>query len=226
VDQPSEFWQRFEPAGSTASPPYHDRYPATMPDGRVLVLPLRQLPHAPDTAVASMISTQASFEVERAVVGWMAEPARPLEPEVVVGMPTLGLLYARALAERLGMANWVALGYSRKFWYDDALAEPVSSITSPGQDKRVYLDPRMLGRLDGRRVLLVDDVVSTGTSAVAAMRLLRKTNAKVVGMAFAMLQTERWRPRLAAEDPAWPALVRGVFATPSFERRADGWWPT
>jgi adenine/guanine phosphoribosyltransferase-like PRPP-binding protein len=220
-----EFWQQFEPPGSAADPPYLDRYPAVMPDRCVLFLPIRPLPHAPDTAVASMISTQASFEVERAMVGWMAERVRPLEPEVVVGMPTLGLLYARALAEQLGMASWVAVGYSRKFWYDEALSEPVSSITSPGQARRIYLDPRMLGRLAGKRALLVDDVVSTGTSAVAAMRLLAKTEARIVGMAFAMLQTERWRERLAVEDAGWPALVRGVFRTPSLERRADGWWP-
>jgi adenine/guanine phosphoribosyltransferase-like PRPP-binding protein len=220
-----EFWQRFEPDGAPLEPPYVDRYPAVMPDGRVLILPLRQLPHAPDSAVASMISTQASFEVETAMVGWMAEIARRLEPEVVVGMPTLGLLYARPLAERLGMTNWVALGYSRKFWYDDELSAPVSSITSPGQEKRVYLDARMVGRLTGKRVLLVDDVISTGTSAIAAMRVLGKVDAPVVGMVFAMLQTERWRERLAEADAAWSGLVNGVFRTPQFERGADGWWP-
>lgn len=190
-----------------------------MPDGRVLLLPIRELPGG--GAVASMISTQASFDVERAMVGWMAETVRTLEPEVVVGMPTLGLLFARALAEWLGHANWVALGYSRKFWYDDALSAPVSSITSPDQSKRVYLDPRMLPRLNGRRALLVDDVVSTGTSAAAATDVLAATRTEVVGMAFAMLQGERWRARLGPRAE----LVCGVFATPLFERHADGWWP-
>jgi hypothetical protein len=40
-----------------------------------------------------------------------------------------------------------------------------------------------------------------------------------------MLQTERWWERLAEANPAWPGLVRGVFRTPAFERRADGWYP-
>ena len=220
-----EFWQRFEPPEAATPPPYVDRYPARMPDGRVLVLPLRQLPAAPDTAVASMISTQASFEVERAMIGWMAELAAPLRPEVVVGLPTLGLLYARAVAERLGMANWVALGYSRKFWYDEALSMPVTSITSPDQAKRVYLDPRMLGRLAGRRILVVDDAISTGTTAAAALALLSRVDAPVVGLLFAMLQSDRWRARLAALDPAYPALVHGAFVSPLLERRPDGWHP-
>lgn len=212
-----ELWQRFERADAWRPAPYQDRYPARMPDGRVLVLPIRELPGG--GGVASLISTQASFEVERALVTWMAE--RVEDADVVVGMPTLGLLYARALAERLGHTNWVALGYSRKFWYDEALSAPVSSITSPGQAKRVYLDPRMLPRLNGRRALLVDDVISTGTSAAAAMDVLAKTETQVVGMAFAMLQSDRWRERLGARTE----LVRGVFATPLFERKEDGWWP-
>ena len=196
-----------------------------MPDGRVLVLPLRQLPGAPGSAVSSMISTQLSFAVERAVVDWMVAIARDLAPDVVVGMPTLGLLYARAIAERLGHPSWVALGYSRKFWYDDALSTPVSSITSPDQTKRVYLDPRMLPRLEGRRVLLVDDVISTGTTALAALSLLAKVDAPLVGLLFAMLQGNRWQARLGGGDPSWPTLVRGAFATPLFERQADGWHP-
>jgi adenine/guanine phosphoribosyltransferase-like PRPP-binding protein len=220
-----ELWQRFEPPEAASPPPYGDHYPAVMPDGRVLLLPLRQLPSAPDRAVASMISTQLSFAVERAIVEWLTAIARTLEPDVVVGMPTLGLLYARAIAERLAMSNWVALSTSRKFWYDDALSVPVSSITSPEQSKRLYLDPRMLPRLTDRRVLLVDDVISTGTTAVAGLTLLGLVEAPVVGLLFAMLQGNRWRERLLEHGPAWPPRVRGAFATPLFERRPDGWYP-
>ena len=46
-------------------------------------------------------------------------------------------------AAALFAAGILVLGYSRKFWYDEELSAPVSSITSPGQVKRVYLDPRM-----------------------------------------------------------------------------------
>lgn len=216
-----ELWQRFDPPAAAAPPPYQERYPAVMPDGRVLYLPIRQLPGSSDCGVADMISTQLSFEVERAVTGWMVEIARRVEPEVVVGMPTLGLLYARTIAEQLGMPNWVALGYSRKFWYEEALSAPVTSITSPGQEKRIYLDPRVLPRLTGRRVLLVDDVVSTGTTAAAGLSLLARVDCNVGGMLFAMLQGERWREKLGEGA----RLVSGAFASPLLTRRTEGWFP-
>lgn len=214
-----QFWQDFEPAPASPLEIHVDRFPAPMPDGRVLLLPLRQPPADPHHAVASLIATQASFVVERALVGWLAEAVRVFAAEIVVGLPTLGLVVARPLAERLGHGNWVAAGYSRKFWYDEALSVPVSSITSPGQEKRLWLDPRMLPRLAGRRVLLVDDVISTGTSIVAALALLETAGVAPVGIAAAMLQTTRWQARLPADAPP----VAGVFATPLFRRAAQGW---
>src|SRR3712207_1322803 len=101
----------------------------------------------------------------------MAEAARPFAPEVVVGLPTLGHVFGPLVAETLGHTNRVAPGYSRKRWYDPALSVPVASSTAP--DGRVmWLDSALLPRLARRRTLLVDDVVSTGSSAKAGLALL------------------------------------------------------
>lgn len=215
---PDVFWQDLAETPHVTAP-YADRVSTRLPDGRWLLQPLRPLPDDPSRAVASLISTQASFAVERALTGFLVGAARPLAPEVVVGLPTLGHVFARAAAERLGFPNWVALGYSRKLWYDDRLAEPVASSTSPDAGKRLWLDPRLLGRLEGRRVLVVDDVVSTGISAAAAFALLARAGVRPVGLAVAMAQGDRWLGRLAGLP-----VVAG-FSTPLFARREDGWWP-
>lgn len=215
---PDVFWQDLAAAPHVTAP-YGDRVSTRLPDGRWLLQPLRPTIEDRDLGVASLISTQASFPVEHALTGFLADAARPLAPDVVVGLPTLGHVFARAAAERLGFPTWVALGYSRKLWYDDALSEPVASSTSPDAGKRLWLDPRMLGRLAGRRVLVVDDVVSTGVSAVAALRLLDRAGFPAVGLAVAMAQGNRWTGRLAGV-----AVVAG-FSTPLFARRSDGWWP-
>lgn len=217
------FWQHLYPgpAGDSAGlpgPPYADRFPVPVGGGLVLDLPLRTLPEG-DRAVASIIINQASFVVVDRFADALAGLGRELAPDVVVGLPTLGLTLAPKVAERLGHANYVPMGYSRKFWYDEALSEPVSSVTTPTQPKRLYLDPNLIPRLAGKRVVIVDDVVSRGTTVTAARRVLDRAGAATVGALAIMGQTERWKSVLDGLP------VRTVFTTPLFERRTDGWWP-
>jgi adenine/guanine phosphoribosyltransferase-like PRPP-binding protein len=215
------YWQELTPeipARFAAKPPHRYGYPVTLPCGRILVLPLRQLPDG-GHAVASLIANQASHLVVAALAEHMATQARAFDAEIVVGLPTLGLAFASLIAERLGQLRYVPLGYSRKFWYDDALSEPVSSITSPETGKRLRLDPNLLPLIEGRRVVLVDDAISTGATAIAAVRLLRTIGADIAGMVVAMKQTNRWEAATA------PLPVRAVYGCPLFQRGEDGWIP-
>ena len=220
------YWQELTPdipARFSATPPYRFGYPVHLPCGRILVLPLRRLPDGNRGAVASLIANQASTIVVAALADHMAAEARALDADIVVGLPTLGLAFASLVAERLGQSRYVPLGYSRKFWYDDALSEPVVSITSPEAGKRLRLDPNLLPLIEGRRVALVDDAISTGATAVAAVRLLRKARAEVAGMIVAMKQTNRWEAEVAALST--PLAVRAVYGCPLFQRSDEGWMP-
>ena len=221
------YWQHLLdgwPAGTAPQPPHRFDYPVRLPDGRVLVLPLRALPEG-GRAVASLIANHASFSVVAALADQMTDLARAAGAGLIVGMPTLGLTFAPLVAERLGHERYVPLGYSRKFWYDDALSEPVFSITSPAGEKRIYLDPNALPLLEGKRVCLVDDAVSTGSSALAAHRLFARLGVELAAVVVAMKQTTRWEAPLAAVSPALVASVRAVFGCPLFARAADGWVP-
>jgi adenine/guanine phosphoribosyltransferase-like PRPP-binding protein len=219
------YWQNLTPeipARFSATPPYRFGYPVSLPCGRILVLPLRRLPDG-NRAVASLIANQASNIVVAILADHMATQARALGAEIIVGLPTLGLAFASLVAERLGHQRYVPLGYSRKFWYDDALSEPVASITSPEAGKHLRLDPNLLPLIEGRRVALVDDAISTGATAVASVRLLQKVGAEVAGMIVAMKQTNRWEAPAAAL--AAPLAVRAVYGCPLFLRSDAGWIP-
>lgn len=218
------YWQTLEEHAPPPAPPYRFGYPAPLPDGRALVLPLRRLPDGAH-AVASLIANQASFTVVRALAEHMTALARAAEPDVVVGLPTLGLAFAPLVAEGLGHARFVPLGYSRKFWYAEALSEPVSSITSPDAGKRIYLDPNQLDLLRGRRIVIVDDAVSSGRTIAAVARLFARLRLEIVAVVVAMRQTESWRGPLAAVDPALPERVHGVLSCPRFRRDPEGWVP-
>jgi adenine/guanine phosphoribosyltransferase-like PRPP-binding protein len=99
----------------------------------------------------------------------------------------------------------------------------MTSITSPGAVKRLYLDPRMLPLLDGRRVALIDDVISTGRSIIAGLDVLARAGIMPVAIGAAMLQSDRWRSALAARG--MESRVRAVFATPMLSRSGEGWLP-
>lgn len=126
-----EFWQDIHPPGSLShgGEGFASLYPAVLPDRREIAFPIRVLPGGGDRAVASLIVNQASFAVEDALAGVMAEQAAHFAPQVVVGVPTLGLPLAGNVARRLGHARMVALGTSRKFWYEERLSVPLRSIT-------------------------------------------------------------------------------------------------
>jgi adenine/guanine phosphoribosyltransferase-like PRPP-binding protein len=210
-----EFWQHFEAPPDAASDMFTATYPAEMPDRRRLVLPLRDLG---SHAVAGLIVNQASFPVLDRLTAWLADIARLHDAEIVVGLPTLGHLLAAGVARALGHANWVAPGTSRKLWYDQGLSVPLASVTAPDAGRRLWLDPRLVDRVRGRRVLVVDDVVSTGASALAALALLRIAGGAPVAICAAMLQGDRWRETLPRELP-----VQGVFASPLFAGVVGGW---
>jgi adenine/guanine phosphoribosyltransferase-like PRPP-binding protein len=218
------YWQELThevPPRFATRPPFRFGYPIRLPDSRVLVLPLRELPKG-DTAVASLIANQASNAVVAALADQMALLAREFYAERVIGLPTLGLAFAALVAERLGHSRYVPLGYSRKFWYDDSLSEPVTSITSPGAEKRLRLDPNLLPLLEGR-IVVVDDAISTGATALAAIHLLERVGARIAGIVVAMKQTNRWEAVTATLPRV--LTVRAVFGCPLFHRGDDGWWP-
>jgi adenine/guanine phosphoribosyltransferase-like PRPP-binding protein len=203
---------------------FSTHYPVRLSDGCGLSLPLTPLPGG-DKAVALLMSSQTSFRVERHIVQRMTHLVHAMAPEAVVGIPTLGLTYARAVAEAIGLPGYVALGHSRKFWYDDALSEAAVSVTSPDQTKRVYLDPALLARVHGRRVVVVDDVLNTGNTMASAIRLLQKAQANVIAIVAVLTEGWDWHGALARIDPAMPGLVHALGHIPIFGRTETGWAP-
>jgi len=188
-----------------------------MRDGSWLRLPLRDYG---DFAIAGFIANQASFIVLDTLVGWITQDIAGLGVEVVVGLPTIGHVIGAGVARALGHQNWVAAGSTRKLWYDEGLSVATQSVTAPEQGRRMWLDPRLMGRLCGRRVLLVDDVVSSGSSARAGIALLQRAGIVPAALAVAMIQGEAWRQEWEARIPVYAA-----FSTPRFRRLEDGWQP-
>jgi adenine/guanine phosphoribosyltransferase-like PRPP-binding protein len=192
---PELFWQQVLPSDA----PTAGGYPARFDDGRILLLPIRHLPDGKH-ALASLIINQASFEVVDALASSLASKLAPYAPDIIVGLPTLGLTLASAVARWLGHTRYIPLGNSAKFWYRAQWSVPLSSVTTPEQQKRLYIDPRMLPLLQGRRIALLDDVISSGVSMRSALDLLALCGVRPTVLGTAMLQSELWKQPLSGWD--------------------------
>ncbi|KXV35672.1 phosphoribosyltransferase [Gluconobacter thailandicus] len=208
------FWQHFAP-DEDLSAPYTDRFRVRFAAHR-LDLPLRVLPDG-QKAVSSLLVNQASFPVMDALSENLTEIARSLAPDLIVGMPTLGLGLAATIARACGLERYVPLSTSRKFWYDERLSAPLSSITSPDKTKRLYLDPNLLPLLEAaERIVIVDDVVSTGVSLEAGVRVLAAIGVSPCAALCVMTQSKRWQGKFS-----FP--VMSCFSSPLFKRVGGGW---
>lgn len=142
----------------------------------------------------------------------LAELLRPVRPEVVVSAATLGIPVAIGVSRMLGLDDYVILQKSRKVHLGDAFSESLTSITSHGE-QALLLDRRRLPAVQGKRVVFVDDVISTGGSVAAALRLLDRAGAHVVGIGTLLVEGQEWRDRLGERAQ----IVASLGSIPLFD---------
>ncbi|MFK7857862.1 MAG: phosphoribosyltransferase [Granulosicoccus sp.] len=221
-----EFWQRIEPPGTYELQPdrgFQTAYPASFSDGSQLLLPIRERDGG-KYALASLIINQANFAVVDALASALADQLIEKQIQLLIGIPTLGLTLAEATARNMGHDRYIALGTSRKFWYDDALSVPMRSVTSPGQQKQLFIDPRLLPLLTNKRIAVVDDVISTGSSMVAALSLMERCGVQPLAIGCAMRQSDVWHDALARTLPGIERCVISPLTSPQLIAHPDGGW--
>jgi adenine/guanine phosphoribosyltransferase-like PRPP-binding protein len=111
----------------------------------------------------------------------------------------------------------VILHKTPKIHLGETWAEPVYSITTD-KPQRLRMDPARVAAVRGRRVAVVDDVISTGASLSSALRLVRRMDAEPVVIGTLMTEGGGWREALGTDA----ALVRTLGAMPLFHPDGAG----
>lgn len=135
--------------------------------------------------------------------------------DIVATVATMGIPLAVEVTRHLGLDQYVVLHKTPKIHLADAVTETVRSITTDA-DQRLLFDRARIPVVAGRRVAIVDDVISTGASTGAALRLLRRVGAEVVAIGTIVTEASKWRTALG-EDAV---MVRALGSIPVF--RPDG----
>jgi adenine phosphoribosyltransferase len=148
----------------------------------------------------------------------LADLLRPAEPEIVASAATLGIPVAIEVSRALGLDDYLILQKTPKIHLEDAMSAPLRSITTGG-DQRLLLDLARRCAVNGRRVAFVDDVISTGSSTVAALSLLRGAGAQMVVVGTLQTESDTWKASLGDDAP----LVKTLGRIPVFAA-ADGGW--
>ena len=164
--------------------------------GEMIELPLIEAEGGRAIALLMVIDRGMRF-VERAGRA-LAERFAPLKPDLIVGSATLGIPVAMEVTRALGIDQYVILQKSPKFHLADALVEEVRSVTST-EVQRLLLDREAIFRLQGKRVIVVDDVVATGSSMAAAMRLVRRAGAEIIAAGTILSEGQAWRRALGRD---------------------------
>ncbi len=108
------------------------------------------------------------------------------EHDIIVTAESKGIPLAYEMA-RIGCRNYVVARKGVKAYMTDPISVEVKSITTDHVQK-LYLSGEDCRNLKDKRILIVDDVISTGESLLAIEELLHRVGGKVVGKACVLAE--------------------------------------
>jgi adenine phosphoribosyltransferase len=175
------------------------------------------IPITEDLAIALLVEWDHGVRFVEKAAAELAEKLEPYKVDLVVAVATMGIPLAIEVTKALGLNDYVILQKTPKLHLRDAITEPVRSITT-GAQQRLLFDAAKVDFVKGKRVALVDDVISTGASMRAALNLLHKVGAEPVVIGTLLTEAATWRRELADTVE----LVHALGAIPVFRRDSSG----
>lgn len=102
------------------------------------------------------------------------------EYDIMITAESKGIPLVYEMARQSGANNYILARKAPKLYMDDIISVSVNSITTEKQ-QTLYIDGDDAAAMRGKRVLVVDDVISTGESLNALCSLVEHVGGNVVG---------------------------------------------
>jgi adenine phosphoribosyltransferase len=157
---------------------------------------IREVPDFPKPGIlfydiTTLLKDKTGF---KNVIDAMSEKLAPHRPDLVLGIEARGFIFAPALAYHLG-AGFVPVRKPKKL---PAATERITYDLEYGTDT---LEIHKDAIKPGSRVIIADDLLATGGTAAAAVRLVENLGGKVSGVAFVIeLEFLKGREKLKGHE--------------------------
>ena len=107
------------------------------------------------------------------------ELGKKVDADIILTAEAKGISLAHEIAKNVGEKSFVVARKSEKAYMNDPINVEVNSITTKNTQK-LFLDSKDAEKIKGKKIALVDDVISTGESMNALESLVEKAGGKVV----------------------------------------------
>ncbi len=110
--------------------------------------------------------------------------------DVLITAESKGLQLTHCAARELGQRHYAVARKSVKLYMQDGISIDIQSSITTGKEQKLYLSKRDVDLIQGKKVGIVDDVVSTGASLAGLEALVKKADGIVHKKAFVLAEAE------------------------------------
>lgn len=104
----------------------------------------------------------------------------PKDYDIMITAESKGIPLVHEMARQSGENKYILARKVQKLYMKNCIEVEVNSITT-AKTQKLYLDQSDIDMMKGKKVLIVDDVISTGESLSALEQLVEKAGGNIVG---------------------------------------------
>ncbi len=108
--------------------------------------------------------------------------------DVIITAESKGLQLAHVTARELNMDYYAVARKSKKLYMQDGISVPYGSSITTGKPQELFLSKHDADLLKGKKVGIVDDVISTGESLLGLEALVKKAGGIITKKAFVLAE--------------------------------------
>lgn len=165
---------------------------------------LRKFEIKPGVQIA-ILNILGDTELVNAAATELAKKIATRSPDVIVTAEAKSIPLAHAVSTEMNNLPYVVLRKSHKPYMGESLKSETLSITT-GKPQTLFLDEKDRDLIYGKKVVLLDDVISTGSTLQGMRLIMQKAGAEVVAECAVLTEGDRaqWHDIIALGHlPVW-----------------------